>query len=249
VCVLHSWLADFVEQLVLAGLIGHTGCALCDAKGASLLPATGEVDAPAPAPRSAASTAAALEGLRAAWAASRVTEFDDLRAESRLQGATPILHTLFERGFLSRLADSDALPSPLVPACIMPLDTLHVFEEGLTKYVVQMLGNHVDRVYGKRDGRWLTDTLTLRFMHTLTLAFVEKTKWPDPWRVFRGKGKKSTKACSGLQACEMRAVLQILPPLLLGIHGSRQADDTWRAYPLEDDYLMDVVCTALHCCL
>ena len=244
VCVLHSWLADFVEQLVLAGLIGHTGCALCDVEGASLLlPSTGEVDGPAPAPRSAASTAAALESLRAAWAASRLTEFDDLRAKSRLQGATPILHTLYNRGFLSRLAESGALPSPLVPASIMPLDTLHVFEEGLTKYVVQMLGNHVDRLYGKRDGRWLTDTLTMRFMHTLALSFVEKTKWPDPWRVFRGKGKKSTKACSGLQACEMRAVLQILPPLLLGIHGSRQADGTWQACKLEDDYVTDTVCT------
>jgi len=38
IAMLHSWVADFQEQLALAGLIGQTGCALCCVEGDALLP-------------------------------------------------------------------------------------------------------------------------------------------------------------------------------------------------------------------
>jgi hypothetical protein len=62
--VLHSWLADFAEQGTLAGLIGMTGCALCDVAGAALLPSPG-ADANAAAAPSTPRTAAAMESALA----------------------------------------------------------------------------------------------------------------------------------------------------------------------------------------
>ena len=116
----------------------------------------------------------------------------------------------------------------LVPASVMPFDTLHVFDEGWKKYLVNAMAHHLDEKYGKRTGRWLTDTLAMRFDAVLRLAFIEETKWPNPWLVFRGKGKKNPKGCSGLQACEMRAVFQLLPAILAGILGRSGADGKWR---------------------
>ena len=86
------------------------------------------------------------------------------------------------------------------------------------------------------------DTLIMRYNVSLEMAFIEETKWPDPSMVFRGNKKKGTECCSGLQACEMRALFQLLPVLLPGILGEKTAAGVWRACAPDDDYFTDVVC-------
>ena len=239
VAVLHSWVADFMEQLTLAGLIGQTGCALCAAAGDALLP-TPDGDAATAAPRSASAMAAGLSHMRAAFTAGRTAEFDRLRSKYRMQGTPSILLTLFQRGWLGRVAASNDQLRSLVPASAMPFDTLHVFDEGATKRVINMIAKHLDRKYGKATGSWLTDTLAMRVEVTLDMAFIEETKWPNPYKVFRGKAKEQ-EGCGGLQACEMRAVCQLLPVISRGILGEK-TESGWRACAPNDDYVTDVVC-------
>ena len=244
VAALHSWVADFMEQVTLAGLIGHTGCSLCDEFGEALLPTPGSHSVAAP--RTAPDTSVTVAQMRSAWAAGKLSSFDALRAKSRLQGVAPILLSLYQRGFLGVVAVAGSPLSRMVPASVMPLDTMHVFEEGLTKRLITAFGHHFDRTYGKATGKWLTDTLSLRFEASLRMAFIEETKWPNPWRVFRGKGKKADEGCGGLQACEMRAVCQLLPTILIGILGEKQPDGSWRACDPAADYLTDTFCAYVH---
>ena len=129
-----------MEQLTLAGLIGQTGCALCAAAGDALLPSP---DAATAAPRSASAMAAGLSHMRAAWTAGRTAEFDSLRSKYRMQGTPSILLTLFQRGWLGRVAASNDQLRSLVPASAMPFDTLHVFDEGATKRAVNMFAKHL----------------------------------------------------------------------------------------------------------
>ena len=244
VAVLHSWVADFMEQVTLAGLIGLTGCSRCHVHGKKLLPSLGR-DSLA-APRTAKATSDAVAQMRTAWAEGKLTSFDELRTTTRLQGVAPILLSLYQRGFLGSVAMTGSPLSNMVPASVMPLDTMHVFEEGWTKRLIIAFAHHFDRTYGKATGKWLTDTLALRFETSLNMAFIEETKWPNPWRVFRGKGKKADEGCGGLQACEMRAICQLLPTLLVGILGAKQADGSWRACDPDADYLTDTFCAYVH---
>jgi hypothetical protein len=244
VAVLHSWVADFVEQVTLAGLIGQTGCSLCDVHGKKLLPTLGRSSLAAP--RTANATSDAVAQMRLAWAAGKLTSFDELRATTRLQGVAPILLSVYQRGFLSSVALTGSPLASMVPASVMPLDTMHVFEEGWTKRLITAFAHHFDRIYGKATGKWLTDTLSLRFEASLNMAFIEETKWPNPWRVFRGKGKKVDEGCGGLQACEMRAICQLLPTLLVGILGAKQPDGSWHACDPGVDYLTDTFCAYVH---
>ena len=241
--VLHSWLADFEEQVALAALIGQTGCALCNVPyGPELFP-DGDQQFEA---RSAARMKHALALLERAWKAQRLTEFDTLRSEHRLQGTPSILLTLYEEGLAGRLA---ALGGPLdgfVPASVMPQDTMHVFEEGLTKRLVHAIRHNLDAAYGKATGTWLTDTLAMRMEMSLSMAFIERTKWPDQHRVFRGSGKKDSEGCSGFQASEMRAVLQLLPTLLPGILGEKQPSGAWKPRESEHDYFTALICAYNH---
>ena len=237
-----SWIADFMEQLALAGLIGHTGCALCDASGAELLPNPDAIIASAP--RTAETIETAIASMRAAWDAGLVGDFDRVRSEARQLGAPPILLTLFQRGLLGKVFEARLLPA-LVPASVMPADALHVFDEGWGKRLVKMIIAHAARLHGKATAGWIADTLALRMAMALEMAFIEETKWPDPWRVFRGrKGQKE--GCSGLQACEMRAVMQLIVCILPGILGSKGTDGTWRACRPEDDYVTDVWVAFVH---
>ena len=139
VAVLHSWASDFEEQMSLASLIGHTGCGLCCVEYSDLLP--DPAAAPA-APRTARHMMMATMKLQAAWAGERLTEFDRLRTEFRMQGAVSILQILFLRGFGQRLSRSPGLLGTLVPASVMPPDTLHVFDEGMTKRLINAVAHH-----------------------------------------------------------------------------------------------------------
>jgi hypothetical protein len=71
--------------------------------------------------------------MRMAWAEGKLTSFDELRTTTRLQGVAPILLSLYQRGFLGAVAVTGSPLSNMVPASVMPLDTMHVFEEGWTK--------------------------------------------------------------------------------------------------------------------
>ena len=71
----------------------------------------------------------------------------------------------------------------------------------------------------------------------LDMAFIEETKWSNPYKVFRGKAKEQ-EGCGGLQACEMRAVCQLLPLILRGILGEK-TESGWRACAPDDDYVTD----------
>ena len=238
VAMLHSWCADFVEQLSLAGLIGQTGCTKCDVGGTALLPTPDAEDDGGTNPRTATTISAAVVAMKNAWAAGKRAEFDKLRTASRQQGNTPILLTLFKQGLVGRVFEAGL--RTLTPATALPFDTLHVFDEGWKKRLVAMLSTHLIAKYGKATGSWLIDTLILRYNVSLDMAFIEETKWPDSSMVFRGK-KKGVECCSGLQACEMRAVFQLLPLLLPGILGTKHSDGTWRACDRDDDYLTDVI--------
>ena len=242
VAVLHSWASDFEEQMALASHIGHTGCALCIVEYSDLLP--DPAAAPA-APRTVHRMMTATRKLQNAWAADRLTEFDRLRSEFRMQGAVSILQVLFMRGFGHRLSHLPGLLGKLVPASVMPPDTLHVFDEGMTKRLVNAVAHHLDSKFGKSRGRWLTDSLALRFETALDMAFIEETRWPNPWLVFRPRGKRATEGCSGLQACEISAVCQLLRTLLAGILGEAK-DDGWKPCKPEDDYVLDAFCTYVH---
>ena len=242
IAMLHSWVADFQEQLALAGLIGQTGCALCCVEGDALLPDPDKED-DAPLPRTAAGIASAVAVMRTAWAAGRVGEFDRVRSESRQQGYSPILLSLFQRGLAGKVVAAGLLRT-MVPANALPFDTLHVFEEGATKRTINAIRRNVDRRFGITTGSWMTDTLCMRFEVTLRMAFIEQTKWPNPHMVFRGKSKakKDIDGCSGLQACELRAVCQLLPCLLPGIMGEKQDDGSWLPCKPDEDYLTDFAC-------
>ena len=240
VAMLHSWVADFMEQTALAGLIGQTGCAMCDVADEALLLDPDASDEEEAQPRTARDILSTVQRMQAAWAAGRVTEFDCLRRETRLQGCVPILVTLFERGLVSKAVEAGFIHD-IVPASIMPLDTLHVFDEGWDKRLVNAIAHHVDASHGKALGSWLTDTLKLRMETALDMAFIEETNWPNPSKVFRGRRAKQ-EGCSGLQACEMRALCQLLPTILHGIVGERDADGAWQACSWEADYLTNMVC-------
>ena len=240
VAVLHSWVTDFMEQIAVAGLIGQSGCAMCDVAYEALLPDPEASDEDEARPRTARDILSNVQRMKAAWAASRVTEFDHLRRETRLQGCVPILVTLFERGLVGKAVEAGFI-NGIVPASVMPLDTLHVFDEGWGKRLVNAISHHVDACYGKAIGSWLTDTLNLRLETALDMAFIEETSWPNPSKVFRGRRAKQ-EGCSGLQACEMRALYQLLPTMLHGIVGVRGADGAWQPYSLEADYLTDMMC-------
>ena len=242
VVVLHSWVADFEEQMKLMGLIGQTGCAWCKVAYNDLLPTPGAAVAPL---RTVQDVMIATGRMQQAWKAEALTEFDRLRTQTRQQGPPPILNVLHLRGFSSELRGVSNLIDSLVPASVMPPDTLHVFDEGITKRLVNALAKHADAKYGKSYGRWLTDTLALRFQTALDMAFIEETPWPNPWLVFRGRDKK-TEGCSGLQACEMRAVCQLLPTLLPGILGVKPPHGRWKACKPDDDYVTNVWCMFVH---
>jgi hypothetical protein len=243
VAMLHSWCADFMEQLALAGLIGHTGCTKCDVEGSALL-RNPDDDEYEHVPRTASAIVAAIAAMHRAWTTGRRTEFDNLRTESRQQGSEPILLTLFKQGLVGKAFEAGLLET-LIPATALPFDTLHVFDEGWKKRLVAMVSTHLISRYGKATGGWLIDTLTLRFNLSLHMAFIEETKWPDSSMVFRGK-KKGVECCSGLQACEMRAVFQLLPLLLPGLLGAKHSDGAWRAVDRDDDYLTDIICAYVH---
>jgi hypothetical protein len=204
-----------MEQLTLAGVIGQTGCALCEVAGDDLLPDPRE--AHVAAPRTALTARQTLARMASARSAGRLTEYDNLRTSSRLQGTPSILLQLYERGLSATLAASNNSLAAMVPASVMPFDTLHVFDEGWTKRILNAFAAHLDRLYGKATGRWLTDTLASRFQTILEMTFIENTRWPNPHRVFRSGSKKEKEGCGGLQACEMRAVCQLMPVLLHGI--------------------------------
>ena len=240
--VLHSWVADFEEQLALAALIAQTGCAMCDVPyGPELFPNGDKFE-----PRSAARCKHALAAMQHAWKAQRLTEFDSLRSHNRLQGTPSILLKLYQEGLASRLAAHGGPLDGFVPGSVMPQDTLHVFDEGWSKRILHAYRHHLDALHGKATGTWLTDTLAMRFEIMLDMAFIERTKWPNPWRVFRGSGKKDSEGCSGFQACEMRAVLQLLPTLLPGILGEKQQDGSWKPCDTEDDYFTALICAYNH---
>jgi hypothetical protein len=159
--------------------------------------------------------------------------------------------TLYEEGLTGQAVQLGLLPRSVVPSSVTPFDVLHVFDEGMTKrLVVNCIGSHLQRQYGKADAAWLMDTLVMRYDLTLDHAFVEDTKWPSGKKVFlpSNKGKVvACAACGGLQACEMRAVLQIMPVLLPGILGVRDEDGRWsKAVALESDYLTQLFVTYDH---
>jgi len=227
----HSWAADFEEQLMLAALIGRTMCCMCDITKEEVF----HIASGRPKPRSELWMVNNLELMGSAKSQAR---FHELRRETRLQGVTPILLDIFQRGITGRLVKARLLPSWVVPASLMPFDMLHVFDEGLFKYYVQCcITAHLDRTYGKRCGVWLTDTIALRFKRLIRSAYVEDVRWPSDWyRVVRG-GKKAL-PCSGLQAGEMRALFQILPLVLPGILGERgESTGRWTACAAQADYL------------
>jgi len=234
--VAHSWAADFEEQLMMAALIGRTVCCMCDIEKGEVFHSDRQ-----PQPRSERWMTKNLELMRSAESHTHLAE---LRRRSRLQGVQPIILDIYHRGITKRLVDSGLLPSWVVPASISPFDVLHVFDEGLHKYYVQCcITNHLDRIYGKGIGVWLTDSLMLRCKLLIREAYVEDVRWPsDFYRVFRG-GKKAL-PCSGLQAGEMRALFQILPLVMPGILGSSE-DGSWKACSPEADYLTHFFVTVI----
>ena len=82
--------------------------------------------------------------MHQAWAAGQLTDFDRLRKHTRQQGPPPILNVLHLRGFSSDLRGVSSLIDSIVPATVMPPDTLHVFDEGITKRLVNALAKHFD---------------------------------------------------------------------------------------------------------
>ena len=237
--IAHSWAADFEEQLMMGALIGQTMCCMCDIVKHEVFSKPGDRR---PRPRSEEWMLANLRDMHAGSKA----QFNRIRKHSRLQGVRPIILEIYQRGITKRLVDRGLLPSWVVPASLVPFDMLHVFDEGEFKYYVQCcITHHLDRVYGKPIGVWLTDTLALRCKLLIRSAYVENVRWPSDWgRVFRG-GKKAL-PCSGLQGGEMRALLQILPLVMPGILGKGSAGN-WKASIAEEDYLTHFfVCVVQH---
>jgi hypothetical protein len=244
--VVHSWACDYQECLALAALLDRTGCPQCCVPAAELLPSADHDAAPF---RTAQTIRQAVADLTTARADPRGTaRFNRLRSASRSQGVLPIVLTLYEEGLTGQAVQLGLLPRSVVPSSVTPFDVLHVFDEGMTKrLVVNCIGSHLQRQYGKADAAWLMDTLVMRYDLTLDHAFVEDTKWPSGKKVFLPSNKGKVVACGGLQACEMRAVLQIMPVLLPGILGVRDEDGRWsKAVALESDYLTQLFVTYDH---
>jgi hypothetical protein len=242
----HSWACDYQEVLALAALIDRTGCSQCCVTGAELLPSQLHNAAPL---RTIVLIRTAVDDMREALENPRgLTKFNRLRTATRSQGVIPIVLTLFEEGLVGKAVNLGFLPRSVVPSSVTPFDVMHVFDEGNTKHFIQCcLVAHFTRLYGKADATWLMETLVLRYNLCLTHAFVENTKWPSGSTVFLPSNKGKVAACGGLQACEMRAVLQLLPVLLPGILGERDEDGRWAtAVKLEQDYVTSLFVDYVH---
>jgi len=254
-----DFLCDHPEMLELMGLIDKTLCGLCnvrtvlaledatqadgdDAMGSSSYDSDHLVRATVES-RTYAALVKGNASVEAALASGVSSRFAAARKDTRQQGNESVAMFLYKTGPFILLADrgKDIHPGSFFPPCV-----LHVFDEGWSKIIIQScITKHLDLLYGKPFGLWLTRTATLRLKTIVDVAGVEWLRLPNLNRVFRGSPKsKGELGCGKLQAYEMRALWQLMPFAAAGLLGEMDATKgEWVQMKSSKDYLLEL-CSA-----